>query len=271
MSASALIVLAGGGLAQIESSTGCLMALHDLGLPVRDAGKVHWRGTSAGAIVAAVVNAGWSPERIASYLVGRDTGDLVARRWWWPIRALCGGPIYQRDGAKNFLLETLWDDSILPNVTVIMTRLKGLARVEAPASFNTVMASSAIDGIFGPWPIGGELFLDGGYTDNVPLDPWHVGYYDRVFLILPPLDVDHARHARTYIGRLLDGFDLKLLQEVNEAERIYGDADRWPTVTVLRPPPIESSLLALSPDRRVLRHAYDWTLSRLTANDCIIN
>lgn len=269
-----LIVIAGGGLAQVENAVGCLMALSEAGVPVLDAAETEWRGTSAGAIVASVVASGWPPARIATYLSETRTEDFLSRRWFWPLRLLMGGPAYWRDGTANFLYEVLGEHCAYPTVTVILTRAKGMRRVEAPATFDTVMASSAIDGVFGPWRVGDEPMIDGGYTDNVPLDPWHTVSRShpgdplqttprRVWLILPPRDLNHDRHRRTTIGRLLHGLDVKTSQETDEAERVYSDRDRWPGVTVLRPPPIESSMLALSPERRVMLHAYGWTEARL--------
>ncbi len=253
-----LFVLAGGGLAQVESSIGCLMALHEAGIPVCGHANADWRGTSAGAIVAAVIAAGWTPSRIAAYLAERTTEDFLERRWWWPLRVMAGGPAYRRDGLAEFLREVLPGCAFYPHVTCIMTRARGWRRVEAPASFDRVMASSAIDGIFGAWPVGGEPMLDGGYTDNVPLEPWQAAQYAQVYLILPPRDPDADRHARTSIGRLLQGLDTKTSQETDEAERHYGSG-LFPNVMLLRPPPIRSSLLALSRERAVMLHAYHWT------------
>lgn len=260
-----LFVLAGGGFAQVESATGCLMALAEAGIPVNGHQVADWRGTSAGAIVASVIAAGWTPARIASYLAERRTSDFVSRRWFWPVRVLAGGPAYRRDGLASFLRDILPWESFYSHVTVIMTRRRGWRRIEGPASFDRVMASSAIDGIFGPWPVGDEPMVDGGYTDNVPLEPWQAAQYGQVYLILPPRDPDYDRHARTAVGRLLQGLDAKTSQETDEAERIYSNPYRYPNVLVLRPPPIRSSLLALSPERTVMLHAYHWT-ERLLAD-----
>ena len=256
-----LIVIAGGGIAQVESAVGCLMVLERRGVDLHSP-RIDWRGTSAGAIVASLIASGaFTADRCATFLAGLESEDLVERRWFWPFRLLVGGHTHSREGAEALIRKRLGDRT-LRNVTVICTRTAGMRRIDLPAHAASVLASFAIDGVFPPVRIGDELLLDGGYVDNVPLEPWRIAEYRRTYLILPPKDVDHDRHARTFIGRLLHGFDAKISQETEEADRIY-DTVHYPSLTKLRPPPVRSSLLALSPDREVMVHAAEYAAREL--------
>lgn len=262
MATKSLIVIAGGGIAQIENAVGCLMAMERCGFDLHSP-EYDWRGTSAGAIVASMIASGsWTAHRLAQYLNSISTVDLIYRRWWWPVRWLAGGAMYNCDGARALIRQAI-GERIVRNVIVVTTRARGMIRVEMPAHLDSVIASFAIDSIFPPVPFGPEVFLDGGYSDNVPLEPWRIPMYRHVYLILPPADPDDSRHAKTAIGRRLQGFSAKIGQETTEADRIY-DRQHYANLTKFRPSPINTSLLALSSYRELIGHAENHAMEVLT-------
>jgi hypothetical protein len=50
---------------------------------------------------------------------------------------------------------------------------------------------------------------------------------------------------------------------VNDAEDNYSDKEHYPAVTVLRPPPIRTSLLRWSDDNKLIGHAYNYAVAKL--------
>jgi predicted acylesterase/phospholipase RssA len=256
-----LIVISGGGFAQIESSLGCLRALshagYDLGSPY-----ITWRGTSAGGIVATVLALGNHINDVISAARKTKTEDLISKRWFWPVRMLLGGCLYNRSGLENFIKNFVGNDTA-ENVRVMVTDLETKAKSEMPGNFKSCLATSSIYRIFAAAEIDGRQYIDGGYTDNVPLEPRMLAEYDKIFIILPPRDSESERHKSTLIGRVLQELDTKISQEVNEAESTFSDKKSYPNVTLLRPPPVRTSLLAWSAGFSLIGWAYHYAIEKL--------
>jgi predicted patatin/cPLA2 family phospholipase len=249
-----LIVISGGGFAQIESGLGVLKAMDELGLISED---TDYKGTSAGAIVACA--ACEDLKAITDEMLDTKTSDLITKRWFYPFKLMLGKSIYDRSGMVK-KLKKLFGDKLYENVTAIATRLPDMKRVEMPGTVQAMLASSAIDGIFPNVKIYDFKYIDGGYTDNVPIECNDLKIYSKIYIILCPQEENESRHYKTLIGRFLKGMSSKLSQELNEAERIYS---KEPNVEVLRPFVKECSLLSWSKDFKVFEQAYSYTKKRL--------
>ena len=259
-----LVVISGGGFSQLETGLGCLKALEESGLTVNSRQLVDYRGTSAGAICSALMSAGMTPGETIDMVRANPVDKLIYRSWYWPLRMLLGSGIYDRSGLESMLRLHIPKEPLI-NVEVCMTQVPDMKNVKVQASYDTVLASSSIDGVFAPVLINGIKYIDGGYTDNVPYEPYMSSQYRYVFIVLYPGDPVAERHLETLIGRLLDGFSSKLSQEVNEAELVYDQPDKYPNIVVLRPPPTTTSLLAWSPKYELLTYAYAYAKKKLKA------
>lgn len=256
-----LIVISGGGFAQIETALGCLCALKNRGYDLASP-EIDWRGTSAGGIVSTVMALGTPVETAIMRVQQTSTEELISKRWLWLIRLLFGGHIYDRSGLEKFI-KSFVGDKTANNVQVMLTRQDTMAKEEMSGSYLTCLATSAIIHIFESVKINGHIYVDGGYVDNVPFEPYMLKLYEKILIILPPKDAESERHKSTVIGRLLQEVDTKISQEVNEAEHIFSQKNFYPNVTLLRPPPAKTSLLSWSDGYGLISHAYHYTWERL--------
>jgi NTE family protein len=153
----------GGGGGKGAAHLGVLDALETLGVPV-DA----LAGTSVGGLVAALYGAGFRPDEIAEWLghatlrriLDRDPGNsgLIGTH---KIAALLGELL----GAMTFA-----DVRVpLALVAVDLIRRREVVLREGPL-VDAILATTALPGIFPPVVRGGELLVDGGILNNVPVD-----------------------------------------------------------------------------------------------------
>ena len=257
-----LLIISGGGFSQLENAVGCLKALEDCGIQIHGA-DVMYQATSAGAIAAGLMQVMTAGEAV-KLIKATPCESLISRKWFYPIRMWFGDCCaYDRAGLEAFMKE-LFGTLCFNNVEVITTRLSDYKRVARwPATYIGILASTSIQGIFPSTAISGVRYIDGGYTDNVPIKDWQIPFYKHVYIILDPQDPDSARHGKTAIGRVLTGLSTKISQEVNEAENTYDDRQYYPTVTVLRPRPATTSLLNWSAGNKLIAHAYRCTMDKL--------
>lgn len=255
-----LIVLSGGGFTQIETALGCLCALKNRGYDLADP-DIDWRGTSAGGIVSTVLALGTPVETAIMRVQQTPTEELITKRWFWPIRFVNGGHIYDRSGLDKFVKSFV--DKTANNVRVMLTRQDTMAKEEMSGNYLSCLATSAIIHIFESVKINGHIYVDGGYVDNVPIEPCLLNAYKKILIILPPRDAEANRHKSTIIGRVLQEVDTKISQEVNEAELIFMHKENYPNVTLLRPPATKTSLLSWSDGYGLISHAYHYAWKQL--------
>jgi NTE family protein/lysophospholipid hydrolase len=153
----------GGGFARGLAHPGVLRALAELKIPVDAIG-----GTSIGAIVGAQWAIGWDPGRIV-----RETRAGFAQAFndvTLPFLALQrGGKVsrFVRGVFQDIRIEDLW----LPYFSVSANLNRAELKVHTSGSLaEAVLASARVPGIFPPMVLDGELHVDGGLIDNVPVD-----------------------------------------------------------------------------------------------------
>ena len=256
-----LIVISGGGFAQIETALGCLCALKNRGCDLASS-DIDWRGTSAGGIVSTALALGNPIDHLINKVHHTKTKELIYKRWFWPVRLAAGGCIYDREGLEKFV-KSFVGDKTADNVRVMLTNLATMTKEEMPGNYLSCLATSGINRIFPHTAINNSEYIDGGYVDNVPLDPYMLNEYEKILIILPPRDADAARHKATLIGRILQEVHVKISQEVNEAEHTFRQKNFYPNVTLLRPPPAKTSLLSWSDGYALISHAYHYAWKQL--------
>jgi predicted acylesterase/phospholipase RssA len=159
------VALSGGG-ARGFSHIGVLRALDEAGVPVDVV-----VGTSMGAVVGAQYALGWDYDRmIAGCLAAFPEADVV-RDFTLPVVALMKG----RSTVRMF--EAMYGDARLEDcrirchlVSTSLTRSDIVVHDRGPI-WLWARSSTSVPGIGPPVVVGGELLVDGGVMDNLPVGP----------------------------------------------------------------------------------------------------
>jgi NTE family protein len=161
----AIGVVLGGGGARGFAHIGALQALEEAGVPIDAVG-----GTSMGSVMAAVYARGWSPQRILELVrdVFQDARSVIDLDF--PMVALLGGrkldsvlhSVFEEIDVSDFWLPSYCISSSLTSASMVVHD-RGLA-------WQCLRASCSLPGIFPPVHADGELLVDGGIVNNVPMD-----------------------------------------------------------------------------------------------------
>ena len=153
----------GGGFARGLAHLGVLRAMNDLGMPVDAFG-----GTSMGAMIGALWTQGWEYERIlAEACAGcQDSfNDLT-----FPFVAFKQGKKFS-DLMKSFYGERQIEDLFYPFFCVSANLNRAEVKVHTRGALaKAVLASTRAPAVFPPVVYDGELHVDGGVLNNVPVD-----------------------------------------------------------------------------------------------------
>ena len=154
------IALSGGGARGI-AHLGVLKALDELGVPLD-----YISGTSTGALVGALYSYGLSPEKILELIINTRFFSSLRPAWTWT-------GLVNMDGLRDLILKLIPEDSFdalkIP-LTITATNLtKGKAEYfTAGPLTSAVLASCCVPVLFNPVHVNGEVYVDGGMTDNLP-------------------------------------------------------------------------------------------------------
>jgi predicted acylesterase/phospholipase RssA/CRP-like cAMP-binding protein len=153
----------GGGFARGLAHLGVLRALKELDIPVDAVG-----GASMGAMVGAQWVSGWDDARIIG-----DTSRGLADSFddmTLPFLAFKRGGKYSRL-VRSFFGESRIEDLWLPYFCVSANLNRAELAVHTRGRVaDAVLASTRAPGIFPPMVMDGELHVDGGLINNVPVD-----------------------------------------------------------------------------------------------------
>jgi NTE family protein len=164
------LVLSGGG-ARSMAEIGVVRAMHELGIPIDAVG-----GTSAGALVAGAVARGWPVDRITSVLhrgmvEGPNPVDFTV-----PFTSLAAGRRMTdrlREAAGEIDIEDLWLDYFCVSTNLSRNAAKIHRRGRG---WRAVRASMSIPGVFPPVADDGDVLVDGGLVDNLPVGEMRRGH-----------------------------------------------------------------------------------------------
>jgi predicted acylesterase/phospholipase RssA/CRP-like cAMP-binding protein len=155
------LVLGGGG-AKGMASLGVYQAMAQLGIPLDIVG-----GTSMGSAFAAGMAQGLTPDE-ATEAAARLMSNVLD--YTIPVVSLLKGERASEAIAAQFGgwdIEDMW----LPFFCVSTNLTRGRQMVHRAGDVVTaVRASVAIPGAFPPVPVDGDLLVDGGVTNNLPVD-----------------------------------------------------------------------------------------------------
>lgn len=133
-------------------------------------------GSSIGALNGAYIAGGMSPAELVRLWTGFRLSRAISLNWALPLHPRRRPGLFSLAPLRGWLRRTLpvtrFEDLAIP-LTVVTTDLEsgracywhGRGDLIEP-----VIASMSLPGIFPPVEIGGRLHIDGGVTNNAPLD-----------------------------------------------------------------------------------------------------
>lgn len=169
------LVLTGGSLRGICAEVGALMYLHELGIRYEVV-----VGTSAGSIVGALYCSGMEPAAIADVVANlklRDYADFdTSGMIIAPLKLLRGfDGIIKGDRLRKILMDKTGGRDLAETDPPLHIMVTNVSRREAqmksagPAAI-WARASSAIPFVFQQEYYEGEYYVDGGVSNNIPLN-----------------------------------------------------------------------------------------------------
>ena len=281
-----LVSISGGGARQIECACGMLKAMDDMGIKATD-----FMGASAGGVTSSLyLSFGCNSRKIESLIKTTPTSDLWSPDGWLWMPFKKSYDVYKCDGMNDVIFCNTDEGKTIPNVVVSVTRQSDAKSFLVSGYKWAVYATKAMPEIFPPetsdrdmwaheingqwWLLAdkvdaedelipkGTLFVDGGVKNNVPLPPLsEITKYNHIFILLCN---DGVGGASTTASLKLE----RCLAWVNAImDREFQDVkEGWPglpNITVLQPPPYDSSLLDWSTGFGLIDHAYGYATMAL--------
>jgi predicted acylesterase/phospholipase RssA len=158
------LVLGGGG-ARGLAHIGVLQALEEAGIPVDVIG-----GTSMGSVMAAAYARGWAPSKILEFASETFSETNSVRDLDLPMISILAGHKLNRL-LQAFFEEIDIADLWLPYFCISANLSEGEMVVhDKGLLWERVRASCSLPGIFPPVLVDGQLLVDGGVMNNVPID-----------------------------------------------------------------------------------------------------
>lgn len=197
------IAFSGGGARGI-AHIGVLQALEEQGFVPRVLA-----GTSAGAIVGALYASGHSPQQMMEFV--KDASLLKIVKVRLPYSGL-SKLTYLRDRLATFIPEDRFE-ALQKKLYIAVTNLNTgqLEIIEEGPLFRAVMASSALPLVFQPVEIDGQLYVDGGLLENMPIRPLVYADLDLIIgvNVMPLVDVTN-KSVQSVFGIANRCFDLSI-------------------------------------------------------------
>jgi predicted acylesterase/phospholipase RssA len=161
---SALGLVLGGGAARGFAHLGVYKAMSEAGIAVDWIG-----GSSIGSVMGAAIAHDWPPEEAirqarAAFVDGKPFGDVTL-----PVISLLRGARMERLIGEH--LGGMIEDLPLPYFCLTSSLGTGRSRFHDRGSLpEALRASVSLPGVFPPAVIDGQLYIDGGILDNLPVD-----------------------------------------------------------------------------------------------------
>lgn len=161
---SALGLVLGGGAARGFAHLGVYKAMSEAGIAVDWIG-----GSSIGSVMGAAIAHDWTPEEAirqarAAFVDGKPFGDVTL-----PVISLLRGARMERLIGEH--LGGMIEDLPLPYFCLTSSLGTGRSRFHDRGSLpGALRASVSLPGVFPPAVIDGQLYIDGGILDNLPVD-----------------------------------------------------------------------------------------------------
>jgi NTE family protein len=173
--AERVVVVFGGGGVKGLAHAGAWSAIQEFGIEVAEI-----VGTSIGSLVGACIAGGWSAERLTAQAKALKRQDIVSlNRWAFLLNGISEPSVFRSDAFVQYL------DRILPVATFqelgLPVSMNAVhletgrmdwfgtgGRTDVPVAL-AVYASCALPLFYPPADIYGELYVDGGVRDTLPI------------------------------------------------------------------------------------------------------
>jgi predicted acylesterase/phospholipase RssA/CRP-like cAMP-binding protein len=165
LAGEAVGLVLGGGAARGFAHIGVYRALDEAGIPVDWVG-----GSSIGAVFGAPIAMGMPPKDVVdqsrrAFVGGRPFSDMTV-----PVLSLLRGRRMEQLISAH--LQGLIEDLPIPFFCISSNLGRGVAHVHDHGSLvKAVRASVSLPGVFPPAVVDGQLAVDGGILDNLPVGP----------------------------------------------------------------------------------------------------
>lgn len=197
------IAFSGGGARGI-AHIGVLQALEEHGFAPQVLS-----GASAGSIVGALYASGQTPQQILEFVKGASVLKIV--KVGLPYSGLTK-LTYLRDRLAAFIPEDSFE-ALPKKLYVAVTNLNTgqLEILDSGPLFQAVMASSALPLVFQPVEIDGQLYVDGGLLENMPIRPLVYADVDLIIgvNVMPLVDAPN-KSVQSVFGIATRCFDLSI-------------------------------------------------------------
>ncbi|HKP67500.1 MAG TPA: patatin-like phospholipase family protein [Casimicrobiaceae bacterium] len=164
LSGNSVTLVLGGGGARGLSQIGAIRAIRESGTPIDAVG-----GTSIGAIIGALVALDWADERILqsckhAFVDDRPLDDLTI-----PMFSMLSGRKLQRT-LEHYVGDVDIEDLWQPFFCVSTNLSKSSINVHHSGKLlQALQASTSLPGLLPPVVANGDLYVDGGVLDNLPV------------------------------------------------------------------------------------------------------
>jgi len=191
----------GGGVAKGLAHIGVVRALLELGIPIDCVA-----GTSSGSLVAAMIAAAVTPERMAEIAKTTRWRNLV-RPVIPRIGLLDSGPMERV--LAQYLGHRRIEDLALPYAAVACDIVTGreVHLTSGPVA-RAVRASCAVPGFFRPVILDGQVLVDGGVCNNVPVNVPRLLGADLVIAVDLTGTLSHSFKKRNVFAIILRSYEI---------------------------------------------------------------
>lgn len=261
-----MLVLGGGGVKGL-AHVGAWRAIHEAGVAV--SGLV---GTSIGALVGARIAAGDGWEVLSSRAMALDKSDIVSlNRWALLFNGIRQTAVFRGDTFRAYLESVLppaWDalrmDLSVNAVDLETGEMKwfGAGGSRDAALADAVYASCALPMFYPPASIGGELYVDGGVRDPLPIEFAASRGADRIIAV--DVGAGPVKDSEDTVSKGLVAIQHRVFEIMSyERKRLILDSWSGPPLVYVRPQLDRYSTFDFGQTAHFLEEGYRATLAGL--------
>lgn len=215
----------------------------------------------------------WRARNLCGIWRGLRSKDVFPIQPLRTVRSLArGGALFSPDPLWRLIEHRLGygrvEDSSIP-LRIVATRFSDGTEVvfENGPVKDAILASTALPLIFPPHEIGGELYLDGGLSDQVPLEPAVRAGADRVYVLSVGFPCPPPANRRSQRSLLMHSIGILLSQRIRTHS---ADLFTRPGVEVIQIPPVctEAGLRDFSQAASLIDQAHEQTMRFLAGEPC---
>ncbi len=268
----AIGLVMGGGAARGFAHIGVYQALVKSGIPVDRVG-----GTSVGAVVGAGIALGMPPDAVRERLRKAFVADRPFSDFTLPVVSVLRGR-RMADALEEALPQQI-EDLALPFFCTSTNLAKAELQVHERGPLGqSVIASASLPGVFPPRVINGDLAVDGGLLNNLPVDVMAERAVGRIIAVdlsaSKQYQLDYTEvpgPMRILLGRWLPflkryrvpGITTLLLKAQEVASLVHARETRGRAELLLRPPVAGFGLTDVRPFDQIVEAGYRHAMEAL--------